>query len=121
MDENLIELPFNGRTIECKPLITSQFTALEMARSSKDTSHRAHIMFRVLESRVGPEQWADLELDMAMGVEMPEFLTLIEQLLNRSRALIEGTTEDDPKVDAVVQAAIAEAEARLAKLRKGNA
>jgi len=118
MDENLIELPFNGRTIECKPLIASQFTALEMARSSKDTSHRAHIMFRVLESRVGPDQWADMELDMAMGVEMPEFLTLIEQLLNRSRALIEGTTEDDPKVDA---AAIAEAEARLAKLRKGNA
>jgi hypothetical protein len=114
MDENLINIEFNGRTVSCKVLMPSQFTALEMVRNTKDAARRAHILFRVLESRVSAEEWENIELDMAAGIPMAVFLDLTKSLIEESVKVLEAAPEDDMNADA---AEIAKAEALLAKHR----
>jgi hypothetical protein len=114
MDENLINIEFNGRTVSCKVLMPSQFTALEMVRNTKDNARRSHILFRVLESRVSEDEWENIELDMALGIPMTAFLDLAKNLIDESVKALEAAPENDMNADA---AEIAKAEALLAKHR----
>jgi len=118
MDENTIKIEFNGRTIACKPLMESQFTALQMLKHTKDEGRVAHLLFRVLESRVGPDQWEEIEIDMATGIEIKMFMDLIETLIKKTAEKLQSENDLTDGDDAEE---IRKAEALLARHRKSDA
>lgn len=116
MADNRIELKFRDRTVPAKPLEPSQITLLSLLNvgGGKDsTSRTLHMIFRVLENRVGPEEWALIEADMVSGGPMDDYVRLINDLIEATTRAHQDRPADPE--DAEMDAKIKEAQELIAR------
>ena len=122
-DNRVITLSFNGRKVTAEPLTASQLTALMMSGTAAGSEAKTLTRFmRVIESRVGPDEWERMDEDMIMGtVEMTDFTSFLRELTDatvklsrpRNEAAEPDQATDEPGVDDEIE----KAEAFLANLR----
>lgn len=121
-DNRVITLSFNGRDVLAAPLTGSQMTALMMSKAAGNEAKTLTRFMRVIETRVGPDEWELMDEDMVMGtVEMTDFTDFLRNLADATVKLTRSQNEtaeiSPPTEDPVVDDEIEKAEAFLANLR----
>lgn len=114
MADKSVELKFRDRVITAKPLMESQITLLSVLNtgSATSTARSAHVIFRVLENRVGPQEWARIEEDMISGAPMADFTELLHNLIEATAKL---RSEPAPVSGDDIEAKIREARELLSQ------
>lgn len=127
MDTQTFRVPFMGSDIEFAPLTDAQLSLLaRLDEASSIVGRDLHRLFRVLESRMGEDDWRRIDDGMADGtIDLSAMVKLVADVTEESVKLLEeeklrksikvapvSTADDDPEIRA--------AEAALAKLREAK-
>lgn len=91
---------FQGRTIECKTLTNGQMIVAQMlntSTSAEGAQKGLHRLFRIVESRVGPDEWEAIDDGMAMGtIDLPDIMALVRKMLEATAKANQGDSADEP-------------------------
>lgn len=98
--EKTFRTRFDGRIIEFKAFTQGQLIALQsmnaladvdpedadaVLAAAKGMSKSLHRMFRMLESRLVPQEWARVDEAMVLGsIDLPEIMNLVAKMAEKS-------------------------------------
>lgn len=112
VDNRAFDLPFHGRTVKAFPLSETQFVALSLTTKKADVGRSVGRVLRVLESAVGPDEWALIDEELLSGdINLEELTTLLRALIDATVTARAAAPDDD------IDTELAAAEARLTELR----